>query len=186
MLKHYYPAARVGGVFDLDWDKLYALGYRGLLLDVDGTLVPHGADSTPEVDALFADMARAGLAPMVFSNNNVPRLTRFLAHIDAPYLDHAGKPAPGRYREAAERLGLPCEQVLVIGDQVFTDILGANRAGMDSILVAYLTHPGETKLGLRRRLERVILWFYRHNKSCRDRLGCVEKEARCGKETAVL
>ena len=130
LLRLFFPYEYVDSVFALDYEKLYQLGYRGLLLDIDNTLVLHGADSNAAVDELFRRIHRAGLKTLLLSNNSEERILRFLAHIDSPYLAEAGKPAPAGYLRALEILGLPKEQVLVIGDQIFTDIYGANRCGV--------------------------------------------------------
>ena len=132
MLRKFYPCAYADTVFDIDYQKLYQQGYRGILFDIDNTLVLHGADSTPEVDRLFRQIHRTGLKTLLLSNNSEERILRFLAHIDAPYIAEADKPAPQGYEKALALLGLPKEQVLAVGDQIFTDIYGANRCGIDA------------------------------------------------------
>lgn len=160
-LSRFYPWAWADSVFSIDYDALYRLGYRGLLLDIDNTLVLHGADSTPEVDALFRRIHQAGLQTLLLSNNSEERIRRFMARIDSLYIAEAGKPAPAAYRQAVEMLGIRPEEALVIGDQIFTDIYGANRCGLASILVAFLRHPGERHFGKRRVAEAWILRCWR-------------------------
>lgn len=175
MLKQFYPHAYAESVFVIDYEALYRKGYRGLIFDIDNTLVPHGADSTPAVDALFRDVQRIGFRTLLLSNNNRARIERFLKNIDSPYICDADKPRPAGYRRALDMLRLGREEVLVIGDQVFTDILGANRSGLDSILVEFIGAKYETKIGKRRTLEKALLWFYRRSRSCRNRLGDILK-----------
>lgn len=176
MLRLFYPYERADSVFSIDYGKLYELGYRGIIFDIDNTLVHHGKDSTPEVDALFRGIHQIGLKTLLLSNNGVDRIERFLRNIDSPYISNADKPAPANYHRAVERLGVPREQVVVIGDQIFTDILGANRSGIASILVDFIRAPNETKIGIRRNLEKVILGCYRLRRSCRNRIGDIWKE----------
>ncbi len=164
MLQLFYPSEYVDSVFDIDFEALYARGFRGLLFDIDNTLVPHGADSTPEVDALFEKLQRIGFRSLMLSNNGKARIERFLQNIDARFIDNAGKPRPGAYREAVRLLGLRKDQVLVIGDQVFTDILGANLSGLSSILVRFIGWQTETDIGKRRKLEQRILKRYEKQK----------------------
>ena len=171
-----YPHAYVDSVFSIDYQKLYDKGYRGILFDIDNTLVHHGKDSTQEVDALFRELHRTGFQTLLLSNNSKERIERFMRNIDSLYIDEADKPNPAAYGKALEMLGLSKEQVVCIGDQLFTDILGANRSGLDSILVRYLRYPGETKIGIRRNLEKVVLRFYLWSPSYRNRLGDIQKK----------
>ena len=165
MLRQYYPDAYAQSVFDIDYEKLYRLGYRGVIFDIDGTLVPHGADSTPEVDALFEEIHRAGLKTVLLTNNDEERVKRFIRHIDTQYVCDAEKPAPNGYLKAVELLGVSKHKVVSIGDQVFIDVIGANNCGVDNILVHYLLHEGETKLGIKRNLEKPVLWLYSRSRN---------------------
>ena len=124
-----YPYEYVESVFDIDYTKLYQAGYRGLLFDVDNTLVHHGDDSTPEVDELFRQVQKIGFRTLLLTDNTEERVKRFIRNIDTPYLCEAGKPDPSAYRRAAEILHLENSQLVCIGDQLFTDILGAKRRG---------------------------------------------------------
>lgn len=161
MLKDLFPWAYADNVFAIDYEKLRDLGYRGLVFDIDNTLVLHGADSTPEVDALLCRLHQMGWKTVLLSNNSQERILRFLAHIDAPYVAEADKPAPEGYEKALALLDLPREQVLVVGDQIFTDIYGANRCGIGTILVHYLRRPGEWWPGKRRVVEKLLLCCWR-------------------------
>ena len=135
MLKKYYPYEYVESVFTINYKKLYEMGYRGIIFDVDNTLVPHGEDSTPEIDDLFKEIQDMGFKTYILSDNGKKRLDKFLENIDCQYIDNANKPHPDSYLKAIENMGLDKSKVVYIGDQVFTDILGANRCEMASILV---------------------------------------------------
>lgn len=171
MLRLFYPCEYAESVFSIDYEKLYKMGYRGILFDIDGTLVPHGNDSTEAVDALFRTIHEAGLKTLMLSNNSEERIRRFLKNIDSLYIYDAGKPHTASYDKAVKMLDLRKEETLCIGDQIFTDILGSNKSGIDSILVKFLCHENETKIGKRRTLEMVILWFYSKSRRYRNRLG---------------
>lgn len=165
-----FPDAYADSVFAIDYERLWAMGYRALMFDIDNTLVHHGADSTPQVDAFFAQLQKAGWKTLVLSNNSEERILRFLAHIEAPYVYEAEKPKTWGYSRALELLGVEKTQAVMIGDQVFTDVLGANRCGIANILVRYLRRDGETKIGIRRRVEKAVLWLYCHTASRRSKL----------------
>lgn len=175
MLERWYPWGWAPNVFAIDYAKLQALGYKGILFDIDNTLVHHGADATPKVEALFRELDAMGMKTLLLSDNSAERIQRFNKHIGAPYIAEAGKPDPAAYRRGAKMLGLPVEQVVCIGDQVFRDIRGANRCGMASILVDFIRLPQETHYGKKRVLEKYIMACWRRNPRGRNRLGNIQK-----------
>lgn len=164
MLKKYFPYARSKSVFDIDYEGLYSEGIRALIFDIDATLVPHGEPCTPEIEELFRYISSLGFKTLMLSNNSKQRIEEFIKNIDTKYIELADKPSPVGYDRALEMLCEPKENALVIGDQLFTDILGANRCGIKSVLVDFLMKDGETKLGKKRRLEIFMLRFCR----CKD------------------
>lgn len=94
MLERWYPTAHVPSVFAIDYEKLSALGYKGILFDIDNTLVHHGDDSTPEVDALFRHIHSLGLKTLLLSDNSAVRIERFNRNIRTLFIAEAGKPTP--------------------------------------------------------------------------------------------
>ena len=165
-----FPGAYANSVFHIDYPKLYQMGYRGILFDIDNTLVHHGDDATPEVEELFQALHKLGFTTLLLSNNGEGRVRRFIKNIDTLFICNADKPKNGGYQRALDMMQLRRSEALCIGDQIFTDILGANRSRIDSILVHYIAVPGERKIGIRRRLEQVILTLYRHSRSRRNKL----------------
>ena len=104
MIRELFPSETARSVFAIDYERLYRLGYRALLFDIDNTLVHHGDDSTPQVDALFEKINGIGFRTLMLSNNNEERILRFLKNIDADYIDEAGKPDPACYIEACSNI----------------------------------------------------------------------------------
>ncbi|MBR3933067.1 MAG: HAD-IIIA family hydrolase [Clostridia bacterium] len=176
MLKKFYPYEYADSVFSIDYNKLYALGYRAVIFDIDNTLVHHGEDSTPEIDRLFIEIHNSGLKTLLLSNNDTPRIERFLKNIDSPYIADADKPNPNGYYKALEMLEVKKEEAVFVGDQVFTDICGANKVGMANILVKFLRYESETKIGKKRTLEKYILKFYKMKKKYHHRIGDIFNE----------
>ncbi len=168
MFSLFYPGCYVEDVFSIDYVKLTAMGVKALIFDIDNTLVPHGADSTPRVDEFFHHLHGMGLKTLLLSNNNRERIERFKRNFDSLYIEEAGKPHAACYHHAVQMLGVQPSEVVVVGDQVFTDILGANRAGLQSILVKYIGFYKKERKGIRRNLEKVVLWFYSHCKPTLD------------------
>ena len=121
-------------VFDSIYDITPALleqhGVRGVLIDLDGTMASHKAALPPDTLAPFVRTLReAGLQVLVFSNSRETRVGKFCEALGAEYICRAAKPLAGGFRRAAKRLGLPLSQIAVVGDQIFTDVLGGNRVG---------------------------------------------------------
>lgn len=176
MFKKFYPYEYADSIFSIDFNELYKKGYRGIIFDIDNTLVPHGEDSTEEIDEFFKNIQKMGFKTLLLSNNGEQRIKRFLKNIDSLYIDNAQKPKKINYLKALKILNLEKSEVVFIGDQIFTDILGANKSGIASILVKFIHKENETNFGKRRALEKIILKFYVKNKKVQNRLGNVIKK----------
>jgi hypothetical protein len=124
-------------IFDLSGPELAAQGLTLLLADLDNTLVPYGVPlPTDPVRAWNEGLKAAGVTLFVLSNNrheDRPRV--FSQALGVPFLGHAGKPKRGGFVQAMEQMGATVAQTAIVGDQIFTDILGGNRAGVTTILV---------------------------------------------------
>lgn len=171
MLKKYYPCEYVESVFVIDYCKLLSLGYKGIIFDIDNTLVPHGKDSTPEVDELFRNIHKLGLKTVLLSNNDDRRIERFIQNIDTPYISEANKPDTKGFLEAVKMLGINKSEAVVIGDTTFTDIVGANLSGIDNILVKFIRQKSERWIGFKRILEKFILLSYKLRIGKRHEIG---------------
>lgn len=174
MLKNFYPYEYVESVFSIDYNKLYNNGYKGIIFDIDNTLVHHGDDSTKEVDNLFKTIQKIGFQTLLLSNNDQKRVKRFLRNINSLYICDAEKPSAENYLKAVEMMNLKKSEVIYVGDQIFIDILGANRARIPSVLVKYIRLKDEKKIGIKRNLEKIILSVYKRNKNLQNRLGGIE------------
>lgn len=174
VFEQFYPYEYAQSVFSIDYDKLYELGYRGLIFDVDNTLVHHGDPSTKEVDAFLLELQSRGFKVVLLSDNETSRLESFTAKTHIPFIPEAGKPSPKGYEAALEKLGLERSEAIVIGDQMFTDIRGANASGLASILVHYVTVPRQ-RIGKRRYVEKALLALWRKSERLYQRLGSVER-----------
>ena len=170
-----FPYEYVDSVFSIDYGKLVQKGFKGIIFDIDMTLVPHGADSAKEIDELFKTIHKAGLKTLLLTNNSEERVKRFIKNIDTLYLCDAEKPNPEGYLKAIQMMGIKKNETVFIGDQIFIDIYGANRCGIASILVKYVTAEVETKIGIRRNLEKIILKLYGITKVYQHRLGDILK-----------
>ena len=121
-------------VYQIDWQKLFDRGYRGIILDIDNTLVPHGAPADEKSKELIERLKRTGYKLFIVSNNHEQRAKSFADAVYVPYSFDAGKPCKGKIIEAIEAMGLQKKQVIAVGDQIFTDMWGAKNAGIEFIL----------------------------------------------------
>ena len=116
---------------------LAARGIRLVLADLDNTLVPYRVlEPSPEVAQWKAALEAEGITLFLLSNSRKPlRPGQFAQRLGIPYLGHAGKPRRAGYLQAMARMGCTPEQTVMVGDQIFTDTLGASRAGVTPLLV---------------------------------------------------
>lgn len=131
-------------IYDLTGKGLYRVGIRLLLADLDNTLIPYSQSEPDEVLRRWrADLNANGVTLFLLSNSRkATRAPNFARSFGIDYLCHAGKPKVGGYRAAMERCGVTAGECAMVGDQIFTDILGANRAGVRSILVKPISLSG--------------------------------------------
>lgn len=160
MLKMFYPDREVDSTYDIDFETLYKNGYRGVIFDIDNTLVPHGAPADERAIALFERLRTIGFQTMLLSNNKEPRVKMFHDGVHSPYIYKAGKPGRTGYQNAMEQMGTNVTNTLFVGDQLFTDVWGAKRTGIFSILVHPIHPKEEIQIVLKRYLEKVVLFFY--------------------------
>ena len=134
-----YPGEYLDSTYEIDFDKLYKEGYRGIIFDIDNTLVPHGAPADERAILLFKHLKELGFRCMLLSNNKEPRVKMFNDAVHVQYIYKAGKPKPAGYRKAC----------------------GANLAGIRTILVKPIHPKEEIQIVLKRRLEAIVLFFYK-------------------------
>ena len=175
MMKRLYPKEYVDSTYEIDFKGLYKKGYRGVIFDIDNTLVPHGAPADERAIAFFKRLHELGFATLMLSNNKEPRVKMFCDAVDAPYIYKAGKPKADGYRKAMELMGTKEENTLFVGDQIFTDVWGANKAGIYSFLVKPIHPKEEIQIVLKRYLEKIVLFCYKRDKEKMDLEGNVNE-----------
>ena len=161
MLKIFYPKRIADSSYVIDYQKLYDEGYRGIIYDIDNTLVEHGADASPRAIALIAKLKKIGFQVCLISNNKKERVDRFNREIKVKYIYNAHKPAARNFIKATKIMGTRIDNTVFVGDQLFTDVFGANRVGMMSYFVKPIGPKEEIQIVLKRKLERIVLYFYR-------------------------
>lgn len=168
MLEKFYPDQWMDSTYEIDFEGLYQQGYRGLIFDIDNTLVPHGAPADDRAKALFTRLKSIGFECCLLSNNQLPRVIMFNKDVQVHYIENAHKPSVKNYRKAMELMHTDLRTTMFIGDQLFTDVYGAKRTGMANILVKPINPKEEIQIVLKRYLERIVLYFYKKQLKKRD------------------
>lgn len=161
ILETFFPDEYVASTYVIPFETLYEKGYRGVIFDIDNTLVPHGAPADERAKKLFMRLKEIGFASCLISNNQEPRVKLFNEEIQTNYIFDAHKPSVKNYVRAMERMGTDRTNTLFVGDQLFTDVWGAKRAGIHNILVKPIHPKEEIQIVLKRYLERIVLHFYK-------------------------
>ncbi|HUC93243.1 MAG TPA: YqeG family HAD IIIA-type phosphatase [Paenibacillus sp.] len=157
MFKRLIPHLAVQSIYEIDLDELKSRGVRGIITDLDNTLVgARDPIATPELVAWLDRVRDFGFEVVIVSNNNLTRVSAFAKPIGIPFIHAARKPASRAFRKALEVLGLPADRTVVIGDQMLTDVLGGKRMGLYTILVVPIAPADE---GVMTRVNRMIERF---------------------------
>lgn len=136
MYKLILPKEFVRSVFEITPEKLKKMGIKGIITDLDNTLIEWDRpDATEELVEWLKTLHDAGIQIVILSNNKEPRVKKFADPLGIPYIFRARKPLVKGFRRALELLKLKPEEVMMIGDQMLTDMMGANRSKIHTILV---------------------------------------------------
>ena len=164
MFKKLYPTKYLDSSYSIDYEQLYRSGIRGLIYDIDNTLVEHGMPATERAIKLFEQLRSIGFDTCLISNNKEPRVKPFADAVGSKYVYDAHKPSRKNYIRAMELMGTDTGNTYFLGDQIFTDVYGANRAGIPSILVKPIHPKEEIQIVLKRKLEKIVLFCYKRRK----------------------
>ena len=164
MFECFFPDAYMDSTYVIDFEKLYKEGIRGVIFDIDNTLVPHGAPADERAIRLFARLRSIGLDYCLISNNQLPRVKPFADAVQAKFVEDAHKPSRKNYLKAMKLMHVDLDSCIFVGDQIFTDVYGAKRCGMRTILVKPLHPKEEIQIVLKRYLEKIALYFYQKEK----------------------
>ncbi|PYZ94217.1 YqeG family HAD IIIA-type phosphatase [Salipaludibacillus keqinensis] len=157
MLKKFIPDQYVQSIFDLSIEELKEQGIKGVITDLDNTLVEWDrADATEELVAWFEKLRDSGFQIVIVSNNNEKRVKHFADPHKITFIHSARKPLSRAFKTACDLMNLKREETVVIGDQLLTDILGGNRGGFQTILVVPVTKTDGILTKFNRRIEQRV------------------------------
>lgn len=136
-MKHIFrPDMALCGIEDIDVHALKQRGIDCLLIDLDNTLAPWDDRTvTPAVRAFIGELRAVGIRPVIISNNRPERVRDYAEDLGVDYEGKARKPLPFGFLRVMRRLGYKKNQCAMVGDQLMTDVMGGNLAGMTTILV---------------------------------------------------
>ena len=134
MLNKLYPDTYLDSIDDIDFEMYYKKVIRGIVSDIDNTLVPHGAPADELIIKVFEKIHGMGIDTCLISNNRKLRVEPFAKAVNSKFIYDAHKPSRESYKKAMELMNTDKESTLFIGDQIFTDIWGANRTGIETVM----------------------------------------------------
>lgn len=158
MVGRFSPTVRLNSVLQITPNFLKKLGIRGVIVDMDNTIAMHNDErELPGVTEWLKTLTAEGVAVTVLSNNHEARVKPLAEKLGIGYVHSANKPRRGGYRAAMQGMGTTRENTLMVGDQLFTDVFGAARAGLRSVLVDPIHEKENTFIKVKRLAEKPFL-----------------------------
>ena len=155
------PHLKKDKITDITAGELRDMGVEALLLDVDNTLsLHHAMEAAPGVTQWIEGIRREEISLIIISNARRKRVEPFAQMLGLPFISSAKKPLTFAYRRARKKLGAPRKKTAVVGDQLFTDMLGGHLAGVKCILLTPFKTEDSWNIKIRRRIERILLKKY--------------------------
>ncbi len=140
---HWMPKLSFDTIHQIPFETLYKKGYRGIIIDLDNTLIPWSVKEASQKEIDFMNRIETmGFKVILFSNNSYDRVKLVADRLQVDFISRAQKPLSAKYIEALSILGTRASETMAIGDQFYTDIVGGNRQKILTILVRPYTMPG--------------------------------------------
>lgn len=155
------PDIKLHGITDITVELLNKFNIKALLLDVDNTMSTHHGQALTDGLLEWIDrMNKNGIKLMVLSNSKRKRIEPFAARISLPFISLGCKPLPTGYLRGVRALGEKRKNVAIVGDQIFTDVLGGNLVGVKTVLLTPIKLEDGLSFKIRRNLEKKIYKHY--------------------------
>ena len=158
----FLPDEYYSSTYKIDFKKYYDMGYRGILFDIDNTLVRHNEPATSRAIQLMEQLKAMGFKVCLVSNNKEPRVAAFNKKMKVNYIFKAGKPSKKGYIRAMNEIGCNINNTIAVNDQIYTDIIGSASLGIHTILVKPIdTSHEEIQITLKRIIEKPFIFYFR-------------------------
>lgn len=162
MFEKFIPTKIYDDIYGITPEEMKSLGICALILDIDNTLVTYDDPKpTERVASWLEAMHKAGIQTAFVSNNHGPRVEGFCEGLDCYFHADAGKPSRKYIREAMSHMGTAAQNTAAVGDQIFTDVYGAKRAGIRAFLVPPIKDKRTPFFKAKRLLEKPFLGIYK-------------------------
>lgn len=156
--KFFYPDDYVDSILNINYERLYELGIRGLIFDIDNTIVPYNTFEIPDsILNLFENLITKKFMICFLSNNKKKRVMHFCQLFNIHGFHTALKPTPFGFFKAVKYLNLPKSELAIIGDQIFTDVICGRLQNIYTVLVDPIVERTDFINKFKRNLERIIL-----------------------------
>ena len=161
--KYFMPNSYVKSVFEIDIDKLAKSGVKGIITDLDNTLVGWDVKTpTIEIKEWFRKASEAGITITIVSNNNEQRVASFSKDLDVDFIFKARKPMGKAFKKALKYMNIQAEEAVVVGDQMLTDVFGGNRNGLYTIMLVPVKRTDGFITKFNRIIERRLLNHFKN------------------------
>ena len=156
------PHLKLKRITDVEKRHLDMLGVNCLLLDIDNTVsTDHGTELVPGLEEWIAAMKDAGIKLYILSNARGSRVLPFARKIGLDYIGLAMKPLPFGYLRGVKRSGGQRRNTAIVGDQIFTDILGGRLAGVKTVLLTPVMPENKLSFKIRRKMEKAVFKIHK-------------------------
>lgn len=156
------PRVKVNSLYEINLDVLKQTGIKGIIFDLDNTIIPWDSPNIqPEIIQWLQDVSTEGFKICLVSNNMGRRVEDIAMVLDVPFVARAYKPAKHGFRQAVRIMSLTAHEVAMVGDQLFTDILGGNRLGLYTIWVTPLSSKEFIGTKITRQAEKIAVRILR-------------------------
>jgi len=165
MLDKFIPDLYQKSIYTIDYDKLKLRGIKVLIFDLDNTIVPIFEDkpSRKSMD-LFEKLKKKGFKIFIMSNSNQKRLIPFKEMLEVDCAFSSKKPFLNKFKKIIEEFEFKLNEMVIIGDQVVTDVFGGNRFGITTILVDKIHKKGHFLTHFTRGIEKLIMFSAKRKK----------------------
>ena len=156
------PNIKLERVTDISPEILKKYNLDSLILDIDNTLSTHHGDVlTDGLEDWLKLMKDNGIKLMVLSNSKEPRVKPFSERINLPFISSGAKPLPFGYIRALKAMGSKRKNTAIVGDQIFTDVLGGNIVGVKTLLLTPILLESTWGFKFKRKIERLVFKLYK-------------------------
>lgn len=161
MIKKLYPTTYIKSIYEMDIEQLKQEGIKGIIFDIDNTLVPYDEiEPNEQIITFFEMLVSKGFKITLVSNNTEDRVIKFNEKLRVFALHESRKPLTKNFLKAITLMNCQRHEAIIVGDQIFTDVYGGNKAGIRTILVEPVSDRDEWKTKVKRGLEKKVLKSY--------------------------